>query len=225
MPKVLVVDDELEVRDFLVSTLTSESFEVLGIENGSTLLDVLKNFNPDIILMDYKMPGPNGVELVKQVRGYSEYKALPIIMVTGVDGEDEKVQALEVGADDYVVKPFLPKVLGARIRAVLRRSVDSQGAPDKLEVAGLVIDLKSHKVFLDSAEIHLTLTEFKILTELLKQKSEVLSRDKLRQSALGNLNVTDRTIDVHMASLRKKLAHLGDSIETVRGVGYRFEAK
>ena len=196
---------------------------MLGIENGDHIIETFRSFDPEIVLMDYRMPGGrNGVEVIRQVRVFSEYKNIPIIMVTGVDGEDDKVQALETGADDYIVKPFMPKELSARIRALLRRSSGKSISVEKLQHDGLVIDLKSYKVFLDSTEISLTLTEFKILCELLKQKGQVLSRDKLRQTALGNLNVTDRTIDVHMASLRKKLVRFSDCIETVRGVGYRF---
>lgn len=224
MAKVLVVDDEIDVREYLVSILTVEDFEVMGLESGEKIIEVLKNYNPDIVLMDYRMPGQNGVEVVRHVRAFQDYKDIPIIMVTGVDGEDEKVAALETGADDYVVKPFMPKELSARIRAILRRTSDPADLIDKLVNDGLVVDLKSHKVFLDDNEIYLTLTEFRILSELLKQKGQVLSRDRLRQTALGNLNVTDRTIDVHMASLRKKLVRFADSIETVRGVGYRFAA-
>ncbi|MEZ4873018.1 MAG: response regulator transcription factor [Bdellovibrionales bacterium] len=221
--KVLIVDDEQAVREYLSTVLEDEGFVVTAISSGETLFDTLKSFEPNILLMDYRMPGQSGVELVKSIRTYADYKSLPIIMVTGVAGEDEKVAALETGADDYLVKPFLPKELGARIRAVLRRvSTEPSADSSTLENKGLSVDLKSHSVKLDGEEIHLTLTEFRILSELLKQKGQVLSRDRLRETALGNLNVTDRTIDVHMASLRKKLGRCGDDIQTVRGVGYRL---
>ena len=223
MTKVLVVDDESDVRDYLLSILSEEQFHVSGIENGEDIIGVLKNFAPDIILLDHRLPGKSGVEIVRQVRSYADFRRIPIIMVTGIDGEEEKVAALELGADDYVVKPFLPRELSARIRAVLRRVQDPvDSAIERLETDGLVVDLRSHKVLLEGQEVYLTLTEFRILSELLKQKGQVLSRDRLRQTALGNLNVTDRTIDVHMASLRKKLTSCAPSIQTVRGVGYRY---
>tara|TARA_B100000749_G_scaffold280887_2_gene280066 strand:+ start:135392 stop:136078 length:687 start_codon:yes stop_codon:yes gene_type:complete len=221
--KVLVVDDEQGVREYLATVLQDEGFHVQAIASGETLFETLKSYNPNMVLMDYRMPGRGGVELVQSIRNFADYKSLPIIMVTGVAGEDDKVAALEMGADDYVVKPFLPKELSARIRAVLRRVQEEPTEPEPvLQNNGLAVDVKSHTVTLDGEEVHLTLTEFKILSELLKQKGQVLSRDKLRQKALGNLNVTDRTIDVHMASLRKKLTRCGDDIQTVRGVGYRM---
>lgn len=220
--KVLVVEDEPEVRDYLVTLLTEQSFEVSGIATGEQVYSALKVSIPDLILMDYRLPGQSGVEIVRQLKENPQYLNIPIIMVTGVDGEEEKVAALELGADDYVVKPFLPKELGARIKAVLRRTQDSPVNEDTLESEGLRMNLTSHRVTLNEAELYLTLTEFRILSELIKQKGKVLSRDLLRQNALGNLNVTDRTIDVHMASLRKKLGDISQVIQTVRGVGYRF---
>ncbi|MCB0367252.1 MAG: response regulator transcription factor [Bdellovibrionaceae bacterium] len=218
--KILVVDDEKDVRDYLISVLSDESFEVRGVEDGDDIISVLSGFAPNIILLDYSLPGKSGVEIIRVVRENRNFSDIPIIMVTGLDGEEEKVAALELGADDYVVKPFSPKELSARVRAVLRR-VPADDV-ERLENGDLVVDLRSHKVMLSGSEVYLTLTEFRILTELLRQKGKVLTRDRLRETALGNLNVTDRTIDVHMASLRKKLAQYAPSIETVRGVGYRY---
>ena len=129
--------------------------------------------------------------------------------------------ALELGADDYVTKPFYPKELAARIKSLARRT-ESDKQAKAVAYRDLQIDFNAHRVVLEGQELALTLTEFKILSELLKKSGQVLTREKLREYALGNLNVTDRTIDVHMASLRKKLNNYGDYIETVRGVGYRF---
>lgn len=220
LAKVLVVDDEKDVRDYLISVLSDERFEVRGVEDGDDIIAVLSSFAPNIILLDYSLPGKSGVEVISVVRENRSFADIPIIMVTGLDGEDEKVAALELGADDYVVKPFSPKELSARVRAVLRRVHSDE--VERLENGDLVVDLRSHKVLLSGSEVYLTLTEFRILTELLRQKGKVLTRDRLRETALGNLNVTDRTIDVHMASLRKKLAQYAPAIETVRGVGYRY---
>lgn len=222
MAKVLVVDDELDVRDYLATTLQEEGFDVSAVEDGDGIIESLKRFTPDIILLDYKMPKVSGVDVIRFLKAHQEYNTIPIIMVTGIDGEDEKVQALELGADDYIVKPFMPRELGARIKAVLRRSKESLKEVENVSAHGININLRSHKASIGEKELSLTLTEFKILAELIRKKGQVLSRDDLRQSALGNLNVSDRTIDVHMASLRKKISDRSRLVQTVRGVGYRM---
>jgi two-component system phosphate regulon response regulator PhoB len=221
--KVMVVEDEKDIRDILRGLLEEEGFQVVALEDGMSILDDLDRSLPDLLLMDHILPGKSGIEAVREVRACDRFSRIPIIMVTGLSGEDEKVAALETGADDYVTKPFFPKELAARIKALARRSA-LDTTRDKIVKGALTIDFSAHRVTLDDQDVALTLTEFKILAELLKQSGQVLSREKLRERALGNLNVTDRTIDVHMASLRKKLGALGDQIETVRGVGYRFGA-
>lgn len=228
MERILIVDDDQEIRDFLADTLSDEGFGVRTIGGGGEVNSALQDFSPDILLLDYRMPGQSGVDVMKNLRSSEEHAGLPVIMVTGVDGEEEKLAAFELGADDYVVKPFLPRELAARIRAVLRRAQSAtvgQQSKDKISSAGLLIDLRSHRVHLRGEEVYLTLTEFRILVELLRNDGAVLSRDDLRSQALGNLNVTDRTIDVHMASLRKKLPEHGACIGTVRGVGYRYDSR
>lgn len=226
--KVMVVEDESDIREILKSLLEEEGFQVVALENGVRLLEELRAFGPDLLLLDQILPGKTGVEAVREVRASDDFARLPIIMVTGLSGEEDKVNALDLGADDYVTKPFYPKELAARIKALARRSDLASGKavgeaePDRIQEQNIVIDFSAHRVTVDDAEVQLTLTEFKILGELLKQAGQVLSREKLRERALGNLNVTDRTIDVHMASLRKKLGAVGNQIETVRGVGYRF---
>ncbi len=228
--KVMVVEDERDIRDILKNLLEEEGFQVVAFENGMNILEDIRVNQPDLLLLDQILPGKTGVEAVREVRGSEFFATLPIIMVTGLSGEDEKVNALDVGADDYVTKPFYPKELAARIKALARRSSFGQEGPgaaskdpkDRIVRENIVMDFSAHRVWVDEIEIALTLTEFKILSELLKQSGQVLTREKLRERALGNLNVTDRTIDVHMASLRKKLGEVGNRIETVRGVGYRY---
>lgn len=223
MVKVLVVDDELDVRDYLRTILNDEGFEVHTVEDGDGVIESLKKMPPDIILLDYKMPNLSGVDVIRFLKAHQVYNHIPIIMVTGIDGEDEKVQALELGADDYIIKPFMPRELGARIKAVLRRTQESLSSSNEhVSAHGMSINLRSHKASIDDNELSLTLTEYKILAELIRKKGQVLSRDILRQSALGNLNVSDRTIDVHMASLRKKIGSKSKFVQTVRGVGYRL---
>jgi DNA-binding response OmpR family regulator len=221
--RVLVVEDESEIREFLVSQFVDSGAAAHGLPSGDLILQALEAFQPNIVLLDHMMPGKSGRDIIREIRSHARFSETPIMMVTGLDGEAEKIQALEMGADDYVTKPFSVKELIARAHALVRRSQSTHRAQQKnLVVKELTVDFSAHRVLLRGNEIPLTLTEFKILCELLRQSGQVLTRDKLRERALGNLNVTDRTIDVHMASLRKKLDDMGDSIETVRGVGYRM---
>lgn len=226
--KVMVVEDEGDIREILKNLLEEEGFQVVALDNGLNLMEELQFNRPDLLLLDQILPGKTGVEAVREVRASDAFGRLPIIMVTGLSGEEDKVNALDLGADDYVTKPFYPKELAARIKALARRTDSIGGAAsaplkdDRITRDSLVIDFSAHRVTIDGSEVALTLTEFKILGELLRQSGQVLTREKLRERALGNLNVTDRTIDVHMASLRKKLGTIGNQIETVRGVGYRF---
>lgn len=223
--KVMVVEDERDIRDILKNLLEEEGFEVVALADGTNLMEELGSQSPDLLLLDQVLPGKTGIDALREVRSSEKYHHLPVIMVTGLSGENDKVGALEVGADDYVTKPFFPKELTARIKALARRSSLSAGEPipaEKISLQGITMDFSAHRVWVDEEEISLTLTEFKILGELLKQNGQVLTRERLRERALGNLNVSDRTIDVHMASLRKKLGAIGTRVETVRGVGYRF---
>lgn len=220
--KVMLIEDDAEVRDLASSVLTEQGFSILALQDCQGLMDRLKTYRPNAVLLDQVLPGKSGVEAVQEIRRSGEFRRLPIIMVTGLGSEEDKVAALDSGADDYVTKPFLPKELAARIKAVVRRASEETQNEERLVSGPITIDFSAHKVFLNASEILLTLTEFRILSELLRQKGQVLSRERLRERALGNLNVTDRTIDVHMASLRKKLMEQGDAIETVRGVGYRL---
>jgi DNA-binding response OmpR family regulator len=222
MANILVIDDEKDVCEFLVSLLRDEGFQAEASTSPREIKAKMKNFGADLLLLDYRMPDQSGSEVVRELRGDELFRKIPIIIVTGLDSENEKVAMLELGADDYVTKPFSGKELSARIRALLRRAQHEHEGPITLASNGINIDLKAHKVFLKNEEVYLTLTEFKILVQLLKSEGKVLSRDELRATALGNLNVADRTIDVHMASLRKKLDPLTRAIQTVRGVGYRY---
>ncbi len=221
--KVLIVEDENEIRDFLVSQFNEAGASAHGLPSGERILMSLESFQPNVVLLDQMMPGKSGRDIIREIRSHARFSETPIMMVTGLDGEAEKIQALEMGADDYVTKPFSVKELIARANALVRRAQSTHRSQQKnLVMKELTVDFSAHRVLLRGTEIPLTLTEFKILCELLRQSGQVLTRDKLRERALGNLNVTDRTIDVHMASLRKKLEDMGDSIETVRGVGYRM---
>jgi two-component system alkaline phosphatase synthesis response regulator PhoP len=224
--RVMVLEDENEIREFLVEQFREGGMAALGLSSGEGLMGHLENFGPSLILLDQMMPGKSGAEIIREIRSNVRFSEIPIMIVTGLDGEDEKIRALDSGADDYVTKPFSVKEVIARANALVRRSKAAHKSLQKNIVAkDLVLDMNAHKVMHRGLEVPLTLTEFKILRELLKQSGQVLSRDCLREKALGNLNVTDRTIDVHMTSLRKKLDDMGEQIETVRGVGYRMAIK
>ncbi len=224
--RVLVVEDEVDIRRILKDLLEVQGFHVVDLSSGHAILHQLELHNPDVLLVDQMMPGITGSEVIAQIRKDERHSSIPIIMVTGLSCEEDKVRVLNLGADDYVTKPFLPKELAARINALVRRSaardLASKTAPHELIRGDIRIELRSHRAFILNEEVQLTLTEFKILRELLRQVDHVLTREQLRERALESVNVTDRTIDVHMASLRKKLGTVGDIIETVRGVGYRL---
>lgn len=221
--KVMVVEDEKDIREILCTLLSDEGFSVVPVESGVGIADKIRNEKPDLLLLDQILPEKSGAEVIKELKAAAEFRQIPIIMVTGLSSENDKVAALDLGADDYITKPFYARELTARVKAVARRAdVRLKKQQPPIVRDNLTIDFAGHRVLLRGKEVPLTLTEFKILSELVKEDGQVLSRELLRERALGNLNVTDRTIDVHMASLRKKLEELGDNIETVRGVGYRF---
>ena len=220
----LLVDDDKEVCESVKDLLELEDISVQFTLNPHDLLTLLEEAVPDVLLLDQNLAGQKGTDWLEKLKQQQRFAQIPIIMLTGNQAEQDKVEALDLGADDYVVKPFSPSELAARIRAVIRRIAPAPTDPEKIKSKGLTVDRLTHQVILDGNEITVTLTEFKIVYELLKNKNEVLTRDHLREMALGKTNVTDRTIDVHLASLRKKLGPWADDIKTIRGVGYRYSA-
>lgn len=224
MQYVLVAEDDRDIQELIVYNLTQEGFKVTALNRGDQVLEAIKIKRPDLLLLDVMLPGMTGIEICKALRGNEQTRNLPIIMVTAKGSETDKIVGLELGADDYITKPFSPKELVARTKAVLRRWQPS-GLSDKTLInRKLKIDVSAHRVTLENKEITLTLTEFNLLKELVTASGKVLSRNLLMEKAIGSdVSVTDRTIDVHMAALRKKLGSYGDYIETVRGVGYRFK--
>jgi len=226
MQYILVAEDDRDIQELIVYNLEQDGFKVRALSRGDLILEAIKKERPLLLLLDVMLPGMNGVDVCKALRSQEETKSLPIIMVTAKGSETDKIVGLELGADDYVTKPFSPKELVARTKAVLRRSRSTTpvNQSEILQSRELKIDLKKHRVTLDNQEISLTLTEFNLLKELISASGTVLTRSSLMEKAIGSdVSVTDRTIDVHMAALRKKLGAYGDYIETVRGVGYRFK--
>jgi two-component system response regulator RegX3 len=227
MSKILVVEDEESFRDALAFVLSKEGFEVKLVKDGQTAVDTFEKEGADLILLDLMLPGINGIEVCKNIRAKSN---VPIIMVTAKNEEVDKVIGLELGADDYVTKPFSSRELVARIRAVLRRGSDVEVASDYgvLEVGPVRIDIDRHSVSVRGDAISLPLKEFDLLELLVRNSGRVLTRGQLIDRVWGNNYVGDtKTLDVHIKRLRAKIEK--DPAEpvhllTVRGLGYKFES-
>ncbi len=222
---VLVVDDEADIRELLQYNLQLEGYQVSILDNGEKALEFIQKQNVDLILLDLMLPGLPGLELCKKLKRQTGLDGIPIIMITAKSSETDVIVGLELGADDYITKPFSPKEVIARIKAIFRR-LDERRPHEiaaVLKFESLVLDAPRHEVKIDGKEVHLTTTEFKILQCLLSRPGHVFSRDELIDVALGkNISVVDRTIDVHMTNLRKKISSYGANIESIRAVGYRF---
>ncbi len=220
--KILLVEDEEKVRKIVSSYLEDAGFEVEIASDGNTALEKVLSDPPDLLILDIMLPGIDGWEIAEEVRNYFD---LPILMLTARSDEDDRVKGFEKGADDYLVKPFSPRELIARVKAILKRTGRLKN--EVIELPGYDISIKpaAGKVFLDGEDTVLTGTEFNIFYEFYKNRGQVLSREQLVNRALG-LDYTgfDRTIDVHIKNIRKKLDLDKDQlIETVYGMGYRFE--
>lgn len=227
--KLLVVEDERDIRDMLVFALEEAGFTVEEASTAERALSLLQDgFVPDMLLIDWMLPGANGVELARRVRQKPEFEQTPIIMLTARGEEDDRVKGLEAGADDYVVKPFSPRELIARIRAVLRRSGHTVAPDEVIEIGSLRMDLASHRVSVKNETLKLGPTEYRLLQFFMEHPERVFSRAQLLDAVWGHqVVVEERTVDVHMRRLRKALEPVGvqDFVQTVRGSGYRFSDK
>jgi len=222
--QILVVDDEPDLVDLLRFNLERAGHEVLGATHGREALDLAREHRPDLAIVDVMMPEMDGIELVRRLRSDPRLSAIPILILTAKTEERDEVQALSVGADDYVPKPFSIKVLLARVESLLRRAEGQiASSPDELTHGTIVVDLRRHEASLAGEPLSLTPTEFRILWALIAAEGRVLTRSDLIAKAIGmGVAVTKRTIDVHVTSLRRKLGDASGLIETVRGVGYRI---
>ncbi len=224
MTRVLVVEDEESYRDALSYMLSKEGFEVIEAQDGATGIAEFDRHGADIVLLDLMMPGLSGTEVCRQLRLRG---AVPVIMLTARDSEVDKVVGLELGADDYVTKPFSHRELVARIRAVLRRGQDTELVPDVIEAAGVRMDVERHEVSVNGERITLALKEFELLEMLLRNAGRVMTRGQLIDRIWGADYVGDtKTLDVHIKRLRTKLEPDPASpryLITVRGLGYKFE--
>jgi two-component system phosphate regulon response regulator PhoB len=221
--RILVVDDEPDLLELVRFNLTQAGFSVDTAASGREALSKLKRGAPDLLVLDLMLPDISGNDVCRQVRGDPSLADLPILMLTAKGEEVDRVVGFEIGADDYVPKPFSPRELTLRVRAVLRRRAPGAAATVSLEHGALRIDPERHRCFVEGQEIELTAKEFKLLSTLMARPGRVLTRERLLDEVWGSeITVTTRTIDTHLKRLREKLGVAGDLIETVRGVGYRF---
>jgi phosphate regulon transcriptional regulator PhoB len=229
--KILVVEDEPDIRKLINYNLAQERFKVLEAEDGEQALKLLQRERPNLVILDLMLPGLSGLELCKILRDRTDTAYLPILMLTAKAGEADKVVGLEMGADDYLPKPFSPREMVARVRAILRRTESSAGseAGSSYEKGALKIDFTTYEVFARGRQIKLTLKEFELLRFLVQNPSRVLSRDQLLDRVWGGETfVTPRTVDVHIRRLRKAIEEDDRKprlILTLRGVGYKFDEK
>jgi two-component system alkaline phosphatase synthesis response regulator PhoP len=222
---ILAVDDEEDILELLRYNLAKEGYRVTCVASGEEAVKAGKSILPDLILLDLLLPGIDGLEVCRLLKGEARTRNIPIIMLTAKGEEADIVTGLELGADDYLTKPFSPRVLLARIRAALRRRATAPpGETALLKVHQLVIDPGRHEVMLEDRPVDLTVTEFRLLHLLARRPGWVFTRSQIVNGVHGDdYPVSDRSVDVQVVSLRKKLGPYGKYLETVRGVGYRFK--
>jgi len=229
MPKerILVVDDEEDILELVRFNLSKEGYQAICAETGERAVEMARSEVPDLIVLDLMLPGMDGLEVTKFLKKDPETQHIPIVMLTAKGEESDVVTGLELGADDYVTKPFSPKILLARIKAVLRRNLeDPPDGSEVVKVRNLVIHSGRREVRVDGEPVDLTFTEFGVLSYLVRRPGWVFTRTQIVDAVRGSdYFVTDRSVDVQIVGLRKKLGSAGKYIETVRGVGYRFKEK
>jgi two-component system alkaline phosphatase synthesis response regulator PhoP len=220
---VLVVDDEEDIRELVALNLGREGFKVVGADSGEQALKQARFEPPDLIVLDLMLPGMDGLEVCRKIKADPKTRQIPIVMLTAKSEDADIVAGLELGADDYITKPFSGRVLVARVRRILRRRVDEAEHEGITAIHELTIDPGRHEVLVRGKPIELTATEFNILRTLAARPGRVLTRDQIVNAIHSdNYLVTDRAVDVQIVSLRKKLGACAKYLETVRGVGYRF---
>lgn len=222
---ILIVEDDEDILELVRYNLAKEGYEVTGVRSGEDAIESVDSAKPDLIVLDLMLPGLDGLEVCKRVKKDEKARHISIVMLTAKGEEADIVTGLELGADDYITKPFSPKVLLARVRAVLRRK--SRGSPDDtsvIQIGDLIIHPGRNEVLLHDEPIELTFTEFRILQFLAGRPGWVFTRDQIVDAVRGEgYPVTARSVDVHIVGLRKKLGSAREIIETVRGIGYRFK--
>ncbi|MCP5205610.1 MAG: phosphate regulon transcriptional regulator PhoB [Hahellaceae bacterium] len=223
---VLIVDDEAPIREMIAVALEMADYRCLEAGNVKDAHTLIIDQKPDLILLDWMLPGASGIEFARRLKRDESTGEIPIIMLTAKADEDNKIQGLEVGADDYITKPFSPRELVARLKAVLRRTTP-QGVETAIEIDGLKLDPVCHRVTAEGEELSMGPTEYKLLQFFMTHQDRVYTRGQLLDQVWGgNVYVEERTVDVHIRRLRKALGERHDNlVQTVRGAGYRFSTK
>ena len=229
MPRILVVDDDKQIVRLIQSYLERANYQVMTAYDGETALHIIRRERPDLIVLDLMLPNRDGWEITRTIRSDQNLATLPVIMLTARVEDTDKIVGLELGADDYIAKPFNPHEVVARVRAVLRRATGAAVTPHIIQVGGLRMDLDRHTVTLDGNPIELTPTEFNLLKVLMEQHGHAFTRMELVEKGLGySFEGLDRTIDSHIKNLRRKIEpdpSQPSYIETVYGVGYRLKGE
>ena len=222
--KILVIEDDFDILNLVDWHLRSEGFSVRTAQDGVKGLEAAMEHLPDLIILDLMLPKMDGLEICKALQRDPKTGKIPVVMLTAKGEEVDRIVGLELGADDYIVKPFSPRELILRVRAILKR-LDSEPADEKkIQYKNLRIDLESHRVWIGEEEIGLTFTEFNLLLELIQNRGRVRTRDQLLDRVWGyQFEGYARTVDTHIRRLRQKIGDHADAIETVRGIGYRFK--
>ncbi|WP_139708700.1 phosphate regulon transcriptional regulator PhoB [Aeromonas allosaccharophila] len=225
--RILVVEDEAPIREMLCFVLEQKGYETIEAEDYADGLAKVREPYPELIMLDWMMPGGSGIQFIKQLKQDEVTRQIPVVMLTARGEEEDKVRGLEAGADDYITKPFSPKELTARLHAVMRR-VSPTSVDEVIEVQGLKLDPVSHRVSAEEKALDMGPTEFKLLHFFMTHPERVYSREQLLNNVWGtNVYVEDRTVDVHIRRLRKAIEETGHDrlIQTVRGAGYRFSTR
>lgn len=222
---IFCVEDDQAIRDLMIYALNSAGFETMGFEDGNALFSVLEKKKPELIMLDIMLPGEDGIEILKRLRGSTATADIPVIMATAKGTEYDKVIGLDLGADDYLAKPFGMMEMVSRVKSVLRRTKKNE-IPQTLRLGKLELNMSCHTVRSDGVRVELTLKEYEMLRLFMENPGRVFTRDQLL-SRIWDADYTGetRTVDVHIGTLRTKLGDCGDYIETVRGVGYRMEIR
>jgi two-component system, OmpR family, phosphate regulon response regulator PhoB len=227
MTTILVVDDEPDIREAIRFALENAEYRVIEAGHADEARKLLVNENPDLILLDWMLPGRSGLELAQQLKQNQKSRSLPIIMVSARGEEEDRIKGLDTGADDYIAKPFSPREMVARVKAVLRRA-KSEEIADEIEIGGLRIDNIGHRVTAEGRPVEIAPTEYRLLHFFMTHSDRAFSRSQLLDQVWGDqVYVEERTVDVHVRRLRKALEGSGHDrlLQTVRGVGYRFSDK
>lgn len=222
--KIVVIEDEPDISDVICYNLRREGYTVISVDRGDEGLNVIRNQSPNLIVLDLMLPGMDGLTICRQVKSDPLVRDVGVIMISAKGEESDVVIGLELGADDYLSKPFSPRELLARVKAVLRRGrLTDNDSKERIAIQNLVIDLAKHEVRVSGVLINLTATEFKVLYQLAFQPGRAFTREQLLNRVVGpGVVVVDRNIDVHIRSVRKKLGESNHLIQTIRGVGYRL---